>query len=175
MDGLRRWIDRVLSGGAAPSDPLYLSNRTLAQKLKLPLLIGVPALIVAGFIFMALSSRYFAREPAPPPKALSAAEIAAKMLPDLNNLHVSATRDVEIVDLRVDSGARRLAGTVRNNTAHSIQTTNVVFELADADGSRVGAASTQIADLAPNSSLKFTVPIEASNAAAVIVREVRWR
>ena len=49
-----RWLGplRGLAGAfllrPAPSDPLYLSNRTFDQKVKLGLAIAVPCLIVAG-------------------------------------------------------------------------------------------------------------------------------
>jgi hypothetical protein len=78
----RRWlgplsglVDRVLSR-PAPSDPLYLSNRTFEQKVKLWAAIAVPCLILAGVILLLLSRIFPANGPGPAPE-MSAAAMAA--------------------------------------------------------------------------------------------------
>ena len=53
---LRDPIERLLSGGPAPSDPLYLSNRTPAQKLKSWSLIAIPCLVLALGVGVTLSN-----------------------------------------------------------------------------------------------------------------------
>src|SRR6266540_3760121 len=52
---LRGPMERFLAGGAT-SDPLYLSNRTLSQKMRSWALIAVPCLVLAVAIAIALST-----------------------------------------------------------------------------------------------------------------------
>ena len=81
---LRGLVDRVLSR-PAPSDPLYLSNRTFDQKVKLGLAIAVPCLIVVGGIALGLSHFFQANGPGPAAEP-SAAELAAKLLPNVDKI-----------------------------------------------------------------------------------------
>src|SRR5450759_5993708 len=77
---LRGPVERLLSGGPAPSDPLYLTNRTQAQKLKFWSLIAIPCVVLAlGVIVLSRSLN----PPAPKPvNPLTAAEIPANLLPN---------------------------------------------------------------------------------------------
>ena len=59
---LRGLLERVLQA-PAPSDPLYLSNRTFDQKAKLGLAIAVPCLIVVGVTALGLSHFFHAKGP----------------------------------------------------------------------------------------------------------------
>src|ERR1017187_7901477 len=53
---LRGPVERLLSGGPAPTDPLYLTNRTLGRKLLSCSLIGIPCLALLAGIGVKLSS-----------------------------------------------------------------------------------------------------------------------
>ena len=170
---LRRQLDRLVAG-RAPSDPLYLTNRSLGQKLRLPLIVGIPGLVAGGFIFMALSPQYFQPKDATPAE-LTPAQVATRMLPDLTKVQIDTNRDVEVVNARVEPGAGRLTGTVRNNTARKIGTLDMVFELADVDGSKMGAVKTQLKDIAAGTTTNFEFPIEQRTAVMVLVREVHPR
>src|SRR4051812_25769484 len=73
---LQKRMERYLAGGAAPNDPLYLTNRTMGQKIRAWSLIAVPCLILAIGIAVTL---YVLEPPeAPQQKQMTAAEIAAK-------------------------------------------------------------------------------------------------
>src|ERR1039458_10028361 len=73
---LRDLRERVLLR-PAPSDPLYLSNRTFDQKVKVGLAIAVPCLIVVAVTALGLSHFFHANGPGPADEP-SGAELAAK-------------------------------------------------------------------------------------------------
>jgi len=170
---LRESVDRVLSR-PAPSDPLYLSNRTFDQRVKLWLAIAVPVLILAGIIALGLSHFFQARlaEPAPEP---SAAVLAAKLLPNVDkSLKIEVNQDAQVVDAHVDrEGGMKVVGTVRNNTDRVIHATEVILNLTDTTGSFLGAVSAHVDNLAPNATMEFQIPIEQKDAAFALVREVQ--
>jgi hypothetical protein len=170
---LRGLLERVLLR-PAPSDPLYLSNRTFDQKVKAGLAIAVPCLIVAGVTALLLSHYFQAKGPGPAPEP-SAAELAAKLLPNVDKtIHVEAHRDVQVSEAHVErEGGMKVAGTVRNNTDRLIHTTEVILNLTDQGGSQLGAVSVHVDNLAPNATVKFQIPIEQQDAAFALVREVR--
>src|ERR1035438_702869 len=53
---LRGPVERLLSGGPAPTDPLYLTNRSLGRKLLSWSLVGIPCLVLFAGIGITLSS-----------------------------------------------------------------------------------------------------------------------
>ena len=166
-------MDRVLSR-PAPSDPLYLSNRTFDQKVKLWLAIAVPCLILAGVTALGLSHIFQAKGPGPAPEP-SAAELAAKLLPNVDKtINVEVNKDVQVLDAHVESeGGMKVAGTVKNNTDRLIHTTEIILNLTDKTGSHLGAVSARVDNLAPNATVKFQTPIEQTDAAFALVREVQ--
>jgi hypothetical protein len=170
---LRGPIDRLLSGGA-PKDPLYLTNRSLGQKVKAWAVVVVPCLLVIGVFALALSRNYFQRADAPVPKDMTAAEVARKILPNMaKDIKIETNRDVEVVEVHVDRGAElKLTGSVRNNSARNLAAVDVVFNLTDTTGSDVGALNGHIENLAPNSVRPFQIPIPQRNAVFAMVREV---
>jgi hypothetical protein len=157
----------------APSDPLYLSNRTFDQKVKRGLLIAVPCLILAGGVLLALSNIFQANQPGPAPEP-SAAELAAKLLPNVDKtINIEVNKDVQVLDAHIESsGGLKVAGTVKNNTDHVIHTTEIILNLTDKIGSHLGAVSGEVDNLAPNATMKFQFPIELKDAAFVLVREI---
>jgi hypothetical protein len=174
---IRAWAESRLTK-RGPSDPLYLSNRTLTQKLKARALVGVPVVAVLGGMGLVLFGYFDKDKPiAPPPAGLSNAEIAQKMLPDLNNdVHIETQHDLEVEDVHVVLGApSRLVGVAKNNTDRQISQAELVFDLTDRSGSRQGAVSTELKNIASKSSAPFQFAIESSAATFALVREVQVR
>jgi hypothetical protein len=170
---LRGLVDRILSR-PAPSDPLYLSNRTIDQKVMLRLAIAVPCLILAGITVLGLSHFFRAKLPGPAPEP-SAAVLAAKLLPNVDKtIKIEVNQDVQVLDAHVESeGGMKVAGTVKNFTGRLIQKTEIVLNLTDTTGSFLGAVSAQVDNLAPNATVDFQIPIEQKDAAFALVREVQ--
>jgi hypothetical protein len=170
---LRGLLERVLLA-PAPSDPLYLSNRTFDQKVKLGLAIAVPCLIVVGVTALGLSHLFHANGPGPAAEP-SGAELAAKLLPDVDKIgKIEVNKDVQVLEAHVElEGGAKVTGTAKNNTGHLIHTTEIVFNLTDQGGSLLGAVSAHVDNLAPNATVQFQIPIEQTNAAFALVREVQ--
>ncbi|HTS28293.1 MAG TPA: FxLYD domain-containing protein [Bryobacteraceae bacterium] len=172
---LRARLDRYLSGGPAPSDPLYLTRRTPWQRIRSAAVVIVPCLIVGSFMVLALTNR-FAKKTPMPKLDLSPGEIAAKMLPNIDNVKLDTNRDLDLQEVHIDlSRGAALAGTVVNKTNHSISTAEIVFDLTDARGSQLGAVSERLENLSPQKSQQFRLPIEQTSARFALVREVRTR
>jgi hypothetical protein len=170
-------IEKFLSGGGS-SDPLYLSNRTFMQKAGIWLLLGLPSVILLTGLGLVLLGFFDRSKPvAPPPAGLTDAELAQKMLPDLNrDLHVDSQHQVDVQDVHVlRVGPVKLAGLALNNTDHAISKVEIVFELTDKEGSRQGAVSTELANLPAKSSVPFQFAIEQQTAAFALVREIHAR
>ncbi len=172
---LRGLVDRVLSR-PAPSDPLYLSNRTFDQKVKLWLAIAVPCLILAGVAVLGLSHFFRAKLPGPAPEP-SAAVPGAKLFPNVDKtIKIQANQDVQVLDAHIESeNGMKVVGTVKNNTNRLIHTTTIILNLTDIMGSHLGAVSAQVDNLAPNATVKFQIRIEQKDAASALVREVSTR
>ena len=171
---LRDKIELFLNGGQQ-SDPLYLSNRTWKQKLRPALLIAIPAALVFGVLALVFANVYAPK--APPPKEVSAAEILAKLLPDLQKTSgINAYKDAEIVELRVAPGAApRIVGAIRNKTDRVI---SVEFELdlvkrVGDNATRVGGAIGRVDKAPPNASVPFDFPAGNPEAESATVRKIR--
>jgi hypothetical protein len=172
---LRGLLERVLLR-PAPSDPLYLSNRTFDQKVKVGLVIAVPCLIVVGVTALGLSHFFQAKGPGPASE-MSGAELAKRLLPGMDTtVKIEVNKDVQVLDAHFErEGGMKVVGTVKNNTDHVIHTTEIVLNLADATGSQLGAVSARVDNLAPNATGSFQIPIEQTDAAFALVREVQTR
>jgi hypothetical protein len=170
---LRAYLERALSGGRRPDDPFYLSNRTLDQKLKVWLAIGVPCLLLAGGFVMAMSNLFHPAKTAPP--ELTPTEIAKKLLPRLDqDLQLETNKDIEIVEVHVErANGTQLEGSLRNKTGRLIRTVEVAFNLTDAAGSQLGAVNIKVENLAANGVSRFKLPLHEPAAAFALVREVR--
>ena len=77
---LRDKIELFLSGERS-SDPFYLSNRTWKQKLRLPLLVAAPTLLLFCALVLIFTNVYSPK--AAPPKEVSPREVMKRLLPDL--------------------------------------------------------------------------------------------
>ncbi|MDR3699545.1 MAG: FxLYD domain-containing protein [Candidatus Sulfopaludibacter sp.] len=172
MKRLRQIFESIFYAGLKPRDPFYLSNRTTGQRIRLAALIAIPFLAVLGGVALAAMGYFDTSSRLPPPaKPLSNAEIAAKMLPDLNkDIRIETNQDLQVLDVVVGRG--RISGSVKNATTRVIGGAEVIFELTNARGSRVGAVSCRFARLAPGSSTPFLNPIAQTDAAYAVVREV---
>lgn len=179
--GKKKWYtplsqawERMLSGGAAQRDPLYLTNRTLGQKVRVWAMIAAPCLVVIGFVALSLSNNFFNPPEAVAPKEMSPEEVSRKLLPNISrDITIETNRDADIVEVRVDHNEPlKLIGSIRNNTATHLRGVDVVFNLTDKTGSQVGAVNGHIDDLGPKAVRTFQFPILQTNAVFALVREV---
>ncbi len=166
---LARW-----AAGATPDDPLYLSNRTWQQKLRLGLILGMPGLLVVGVIALMFAKILIPKAP-PPPKQLTNAEIIAQILPELEKtVSIERYEDAEILEIGVDRAASppKLRGKIRNNTGREL---SVAFsaDLSEFDGTRVGAVSERVLDIPAHESVLFDFPLKPTTAAVALVRQIR--
>ena len=170
---LRGLLERVLLR-PAPSDPLYLSNRTFDQKVKVALMIAAPCLIVVGVTALGLSHFFQAKGPGPAAE-ISGAELAKKLLPNMDTtVKVEVNKDVQLLDAHFErEGGMKVVGTFKNNTDRLIRTTEIVLNLTDATGSQLGAVSARVDNLAPNATANFQIPIVQTDAAFALVREIQ--
>jgi hypothetical protein len=170
---LRTKVDGFLNGGPAPSDPLYLTNRSFAQKARPWIMVGVPFLVLLGALGLSLSNILEPPE-AKPVLEPTAKEVSAKLLPNLDsNLKIEASTDVEVVEAKVEhTGGSRLVGSVRNNTNHEIAAARMVVDLTDVTGSQVGGVEVRIESIPASKVKTFSTPIAQHTAAFALIREV---
>ena len=169
---LRGPVERLLSGGPAPSDPLYLTNRTLTQKLKSWSLIAIPCVVLAlGIVILSRSLQ----PPAPKPvKPLTAAEITAKLLPNLDqDIQLPPATDVQVIEIKVEGS--RLVGVVKNTTRREIAVTELVIDLTNAAGSQLGAVNAIVEKIPPSGTKDFQIAIQQRDAAFALIRNVTSR
>ena len=161
-------VERFIAGGVAPSDPLYLSNRTLGQKIRFSIVVAIPCVLVLGLLAIGAGNYFHVQEK--PVRELTIAELREKILPNLaKNIRIE-THDLEVVEARVEPG--HVLGTVRNIANHPIEDATLVFDLTDGVGTRLGAVSAKIAHVDANSTAAFHIDIDQPNAGFALVREV---
>ena len=164
---LRAPVERLLSGGRAPNDPLYLSNRSPTQKLKLWSLIAIPCLILA--VGIAYTLRTLNPPEVKPAAEPMAAEIAAKMqFP--KDLSVPQSPEVQVLEIHVQG--TNVYGAVQNTGTREIAVVKIVINLLDAKASQIGAVEVTVEKLAPSSRKDFHLSIRQRNAAFAIVRDI---
>ena len=169
-------VTRFLDGGAAPSDPFYLTNRTIGQRLRLAVVIAIPCALVVGAIALATMGYFDAAQTVvPPAPTLTPEQVAAKMLPNIDkDLKIDSNRDIGVSDVRVERGSTvRVVGTATNNTGHSIDDVELVFDLTDVSGSRLGAVSTKVARIPAKGSAGFSFAVQQHTAAFALVRDIK--
>ena len=171
VDAIARRIERFVSGNSV-ADPLYLTNRSAGQKTRLWVLIGVPCLLLALAIGVALSdilgpqAPKAAAEPSP-------TEVSAKLLPNIGtDLKLERNHAIEVEEVRIEhAGGLHVNGVVRNTTEHDIANAHVVLDLADLSGSQVGAAEANIQGIRAQKTKAFSITIAQPTAAFALVRE----
>jgi hypothetical protein len=170
---IRTKIDGFLAGGPAPSDPLYLTNRSLGQKAKPIIIIGIPMLVLLGAIALSLSNILDPPETKPAVE-LTAKEVSSKILPNLDsNLKIDSNTDLEVVEVRVEhTGGSRIFGSVRNNTNHEIASAHIVIDLTDINGSQVGGVEVVVEAIPASKTKAFSQPIAQKGAAFALVRDI---
>ncbi|HXK05677.1 MAG TPA: FxLYD domain-containing protein [Verrucomicrobiae bacterium] len=171
---LGRRMERLISG-RAPSDPLYLTNRTLGQKMRSWAVLAVPCLVLAMAIGIALS--HMLEPPAPRAAAEpTSGEVAAKMLPNLSsNLKIERNSELDVTEVRIEhsgTAATRIAGAVRNTTNHDIASAVLAVDLADETGSQLGSINVTIEGIPATKSKEFSAPVAQTRAAFALVREI---
>ncbi len=164
-------FERFLAG-RAPTDPLYLSRRTWKQKLRLGLAIGAPCFLLLAALAVAMTN-LLPKETAPP-REPTPAEIVAKLLPDLDKtVKLEVNRDAEVVEVHASKGqGAQVTGLIRNRTDRPLSV-ELVLELTDEAGSRLGAIEGRIEKIPPKNTIPFQFPAKETNAAFALVREVR--
>jgi hypothetical protein len=164
-------LERFING-PAHTDPLYLSNRTIGQRIRAAAVVVVPVLLLLGVLFLAWSGVFRSNE-APKLRELTASEKAALILPDFNSkIQLPANHDLDVQDVHVEHGSpTRVAGLVKNNTDRVIESADLVFDLTDGRWSRLGAVSTQVVKLRPHAATPFRFTVTQDNAVHVLVRE----
>ncbi len=164
---LREWLDRFING-PAPSDPLYLTNRTWKQKLRSSLLIAIPLALLVGGVALGLSHLYAPRTA--PPRPPTPAEIAASLPLDLTKDIDTTPMEAEIQELHPDTfGSPKLVGTLRNNTDRTIAVEFTV-DLTDRGLSAIDAVTERVEKAPAKSTVPFQFPIKDANAAYAVVR-----
>jgi hypothetical protein len=170
-DGLRQRCDRLLSG-RAQSDPLYLTNRTAAQKLKVAALIAVPFLILGALATAGVMGMFHFNKAGPyeRPPAEAQAAVPTRRTADLR----LTPRDLEVVNIHIaaDEKPPVVTGVIRNNTSRKVDSAEVSFDLADARGSLMGTETTQVQNVGPHSTVSFRAPLKTANADYVMIRDV---
>jgi hypothetical protein len=182
IDAIARKFERFVAGSAV-SDPLYLTNRTAGQKVRVAILIGVPVIAVGTLIYMALDSRF--DRPASIERAAALeekskqviGEAAAKVLPNLDKTYLSEqSKDVDVVEAAVSHAAEpSLTGKLRNNTDNLVRVADVVFDITDQEGSQVGGISVRVENIEPRGTATFRVALPQKTARSALVREVHSR
>ena len=171
LDHLRRRFERFLSG-RAPTDPLYLTNRTWKQKLRLAALVGVPVLILGALVIVTSTNGLHFGNVNPYEHTLAEAPLPApKHTPDPK----LSPADLEVVDIRIakDIDPPVVTGVVRNNTSRKIDSAEVTYYLADNNGSVIATQTTSVPDVGPHDSVSFKAPLKVAKAGYVLMRDVR--
>jgi hypothetical protein len=169
LAGLRQRFDALLAG-EAPSDPLYLSNRTWKQKLRLAALIGIPMLVIA-LVIVAASTDVFQLRRANPYDHPGSAEPAATA-PDPAT--EPTEKEMEVSNLRIARDVKPpiITGEFRNNSDHLIHSAEITYFIADNNGSLLATESTEVLEVGPHRVVTFSAPLKLSQAGYVQVRDV---
>jgi hypothetical protein len=167
----RQRLETYLNGPAS-TDPLYLSNRTVGQRIRAAAVVVVPVLLLVGVLALAWSD-VFRNNEVPKLKDLTPAEKAARILPNFpKKIDLPTNHDLDVQDVHVEHGSpTRVAGLVKNNTDHVIASAQMVFDLTDQRWSRLGAVRTEVEQLPPHSTTPFRFSVAQDAAEHVLVRE----
>ncbi len=162
---------RILNG-PSHSDPLYLTNQTSGQKARRILLMVSPMLLV--IVGGVVAIKMLAPKTSTAPRAPTAEEVRAKVLPNFNQeITLESNKDLEVTEVRFEhSGGNMMVGNIHNKSDHAIVQAVVVFDLADPSESALGGVTVTELNLAPGTMRTFKMPIEQTNAIRAVVREV---
>jgi len=163
-------INRFITGPKS-TDPLYLSNRTWQQKLIRGIMLGLPALAILVGLVVAASNIFAPKRL--PPKEPTAAELIAKLLPDIEKTaNVPKYTDAEVTEVIVDRiGPPMLRGRLHNKTDH-VLAVEFVVDITDENGSHVASEAKRVSGAMPQQTVSFELPLDQKNAAFALVRDV---
>ncbi len=153
----KAWVNRLISG-KAPSDPLYLSNRSMWDRLW-------PWIAAAAFFTVMLVGWRMAvphRQPVAP-VLLPDSKIAGASFPRF------ASSKLEVLGVEVLADGSKLVGAVRNKTGQTIARGRLSFELQDGDGQYTGATEMDLRQIPPGKITKFELPIRQEDTRVVLV------
>jgi len=142
------------------------------QRVRPWLVFGLPALLVGVGIWF-YTSRL--RPSGPPPRELTKAEIAAKLLPELKDLKVDSVHDVDLLNLRVEKSPMMAKGAVRNRTNRQLRNVDVMLAMLDRGGSLRGSVTARITNIAPGETTPFSVPLADPKVASLLLREILFQ
>jgi len=163
---LKGFLARFLAG-PDPSDPLYLSRQTPAQRVRRFLVAVIPVAVVMVVAIVGIV--LFA-----PKKIVPRAPVqTALVLPAFNKeIKLNFNKDVEVTEVHFDhSHDSLMIGGVRNLTDHQINEAVMEFDLVDHSGSQLGGVTITLNNLAPREVRAFKQPVDQTTAAGAIVRE----
>ncbi|MGD0500349.1 MAG: hypothetical protein ABSC23_18155 [Bryobacteraceae bacterium] len=170
LAAVRDRLEKFISGGR-PLDPLYLSNRTWGQKLRLAAVVATPCLILAGIGALFLGG-VFQPKPAPPSEP-TPAEIIARFLPDLDKTaQIEVNQDAEVTQITVDRQAERVVGALKNKTNRVISV-ELVIQLTNNYGSHMGSEVYRVENAPPARLVSFSFPLKAPGALYALVTGIR--
>jgi hypothetical protein len=184
VDGFAKKVERFVAGNAV-NDPLYVTNRSFGQKLRMGLLVGTPILAIGALIYLALDQafdrpivveRNAAKVAAQNKRREPTGEVTAKVLPNLEKDYTSEqSRDVEVVEASVSRGGEHvLTGRVRNNSDR-VQVADLVFDVTDEEGSQLGGVSVRVDNIPAKGTAPFRIALQQRDARTALVREVKTR
>lgn len=157
LSRLQAWVNRQISG-TAPSDPLYLSNRSLKDRLR--------PWIAVGTLFGALLVGWKIAVPHRPP--------VANAIPSNTKLAAMSfsrfeSSKLDVLGVEVLANGSKLVGTVRNKTGNVIALGRLSFELQDSDGQFTGATGTDLTQIQPGEITRFELPIRQPDTRVALV------
>ena len=154
---LPAWLDQLISG-KAPSDPLYLSNRSTFRRLR-------PYIFLVLFFLVLLVVWQVAMPRVEPPAAVRPWNGKVADIPSPR----FETTQLEVVNAGVVDNGARVEGTVKNKTGHIIAIGRLTFELEDDHGGFTGAVSTDLKQIPPGEVTRFEFPIRQPESRRVLV------
>lgn len=178
-DALAKRLERFFSGGG-PQDPLYVSNRTAGQKIRLILIVGTPLLAIGCFIVLSMNG-YF-DPPAQPERTAVASPTGDQTATVLTHVEKELatssrySRAIEVLEAAVSRGPDHLlSGKLRNTTEHPVRAVELVFDVTDEDGSALGGVSVSLENIPAGATVPFRKALEQTTARSALVREVHSR
>lgn len=184
-DGFAKKIERFVAGKAV-NDPLYVTNRSVGQRVRMLILVGTPVLAVGVLIYLALTQafdrpivleRNAAKVEADSRPNQATGELTAQVLPNLEKTYSSEqSREVEVIEAVVGPPSdHMLSGKVRNNSDQVVRTADLVFDVTDEEGSQLGGVSVKVENIPARGMAAFRVALQQRDAKTALVREVRSR
>jgi hypothetical protein len=185
VDAVAKRLESFFTGKRAASDPLYLTNRTVGQKVRTGVLIGVPIASLGVLVYLALNQQFDRPVSLEKAAAIEAAakakqptgEVTAKVLANIEKTYTSEnSKDVDVVEASVHrAGEPTLVGKLRNNTENLVRVADLVFDVTDQEGSQLGGVAVRVENIPAKGIANFRQALPQRDARTVLVREVHSR